>query len=454
MGCYVEARDWLVGPTGGYGIRSYRAYLPHKVADWDPVLGHDAVNAVAMAADAIRAIADIPKTDVGAAIADWMMARDESIRSSLIEGVQSTGDALAWARYREQSGLPVLDQNDALTLGASRQITAAVELGEQIRDGHICTTDDILYIHETLFENTQQSEIGGLLRSEPIWIGRAGCRIDEASFVAPTPLAVPDLLGDLVDYLNTTRHLATMQAAVAHAQFETIHPFEDGNGRTGRALIHTVLNARGVASGAVPISAALNNDRQRYYRSLNATHVICDADDIASRSKSFEQWLQCFRDACLDAHAQAALTASAVEYLASEWHRKARFRSGSTAAALLNALPSMPIMDTAMVAAKLGVSAQVARLALKSLSDADIIRPTGGRRNIRYEVPEMIQILREMNPDGAIRSIARNDLPFSPPAIPPTPKQQATFAACGYRGPRSRRPCILQRGHTGQHRYK
>ncbi|TRY20334.1 Fic family protein, partial [Geobacillus sp. LEMMJ02] len=132
-------------------------------------------------------------------------------------------------------------------------------------------------VHETLFENTQQSEMGGLLRSEPIWIGRAGCRIDEASFVAPPPLAVPDLLGDLVDYLNTTRHLAAMQAAVAHAQFETIHPFEDGNGRTGRALIHTVLNARGVASGAVPISAALNSDRQRYYRSLNATHVACEA---------------------------------------------------------------------------------------------------------------------------------------------------------------------------------
>lgn len=451
MGRYVEAKDWLVSPTGGYGLRAYRAYCPHKIADWDPVLGHDAVNALAMAAESIRGISAMPKTDVGGSLAGWMMARDESIRSSLIEGVQSTGDALAWARYREQSGQPVSEENDALTLGASRQVAAAVDLGEQMRVGHVCTADDVLRVHATLFENTQQSDVGGMLRSEPIWIGPAGCRIDEASFVAPPPADVPELLDDLVEYLNTTRHLAVMQAAVAHAHFETIHPFEDGNGRTGRALVHTVLNARGAASGAVPISTALDNDRPRYYRSLNASHVICDADDTASRSRCLEQWIGCFADACAEAHAQAAQTVAAVEDLAAEWERKTRFRSGSAAAALLDALPAMPIMDAEMVAARLDVSVQVARLALRSLVDAGIISPTGGRRNIRYEVPEMIRMLRGMNPDGAMQRTSRIDAPAPQSDLPPV--QQPAFVACGHRGMRSRRPCISPRGHAGQHRY-
>ncbi len=455
MGSYVEARDWLVGTTGGYGVRAYRAYRPHKIAGWDPVLGNDAVNAVAMAGDSIRGIATMPKTDVGGALADWMMARDESIRSSLIEGVESTGDALAWARYRELSGQPASDENDALTLGASRQVVAAVDLGKQMRDGHVCTADDILRVHATLFENTQQSDMGGMLRSEPIWVGPKGCRIDEASFVAPPPGDVPELLDDLAAYLNTARHLAVTQAAVAHAQFETIHPFEDGNGRTGRALIHTVFNARGVTSGTVPISAALNSDRQRYYQALNATHVICEADDNASRSKGMEQWIQCFGDACVNAHAQAVRTVSAVEDLAAEWGHKARFRSGSAAAKLLDALPSMPIMDSEMVAARLNVSDQVARLALRSLADAGIIRPTGGSRNIRYEVPEMIEMLREMNPDGAMQRADRVGAAFHPPVVDRVvlPVRTPAFIACGHRGPRSRRPCILQRGHAGQHRY-
>lgn len=451
MGRYVDAEAWLVSATG-YGRRAYRAYCPHRLAGWDPVLGPEAVNAVTLADRSLSGIAAMPRTDVGGALAGWMMARDESIRSSVIEGVESTGDALAWARYREQAGQSVSEDNDALTLGASRQLTAAVELGEQMRDGYACTTDDILRIHAALFENTRHSDMGGVLRSEPIWVGPSGCLIDEATFVAPPPDHVAALMDDLVGYLNTASHPAALQAAIAHAQFETIHPFEDGNGRTGRALMHTVLNARDAAAGAVPISTALESDRPRYYRSLDATHVICDADDVGSRSRSFGQWIRLFGEACAGARAQAALIVASVEDLAAEWERKARFRAGSAASALLGILPSMPIMDAEMVAGRLGVSAQVARLALNSLAEAGIVRPTGGRRNVRYEVPEMVDMLRRMNPDGAMPNAARAGGAHTPPVASPVPRP--AFVACGFRGPRSRRPCVLPRGHAGQHRYQ
>ena len=84
---------------------------------------------------------------------------------------------------------------------------------------------------------------------------------------------VPTLLDDLVAYLNSDGHPSVLQAAIAHAQFETIHPFDDGNGRTGRTLIQVVLNARGLTHGAVPISTALSGDIPGYHAALNATGV-------------------------------------------------------------------------------------------------------------------------------------------------------------------------------------
>ena len=441
MGRYVEAEAWLVSETG-YGRRSYRAYCPHRLGGWAPAFGADAMVAVTLADRALRGISAMPKTDLGGSLAGWMMARDESIRSSVIEGVESTGDALAWARYRDQAGQPVSEENDGLTLGASKQVAAAVQLGEEMSDGHVCTTGDILRIHALLFESTRDRGMGGVLRDEPIWVGPAGCRIDEASFVAPPPDYVPGLMDDLAEYLNSTSQPAAVQAAVAHAQFETIHPFEDGNGRTGRALMHAVLNARGLAHGAVPISTALERDRTRYYRSLNATRVECDADDGAVRSRALGEWMQFFADACADAQSQAAVTVRFVEGLAAEWERKASFRSDSAASALLGVLPSMPITDAEMAAERLGVSMRVARLALQSLAGVGIVRPTGGRRNVRYEVPEMVTTLRRMNPDGS--------LPAAPQADPSPPP----FTACTHRGPRSQRNCVLPRGHAGQHRYE
>ena len=449
MGRHVDAEAWLVSDTG-YGRRSYRAYVPHELSGWRPAFGTEVLNAVTLADGALRSIAAMPKTDVGGVLADWMMARDESIRSSVIEGVASTSDGLAWARYREQAGQPVPDANDALTLGASRQVAAAVGLGRNMRNGNPCTADDLLRLHETLFENTPERDLGGVMRDEPIWIGPAGCLITEASLVPPPPEFVPGLMEDLVGYLNTSDHPAVLQTAVVHAQFETIHPFEDGNGRTGRALMQTVLNARGLASGAVPLSNALGRDRTAYYDALNATRVVCDAGDSPARSSGFAQWAEFFGNACGDALSQAASTVRTVEGLAAGWERKARFRSDSTAAALMRVLPSIPIMDAQMVAERLGVSRRAGRTALNALADAGIVSPVGGRRNGRFVVPELVNMLRGMNPDGA--SPPGAPIAGSTPAAPGSPPPALTD--CEVRGPRSQRPCVLPRGHAGQHRYR
>lgn len=360
-----------------------------------------------------------------------MMARDESVRSSIMEGVESTGAGLAWAQYMDQVDRPVSDENDALTLGAAKQTAAAVELGSKMRFGAACSVDDVLELHSLLFDGTRDADIGGVLRDAPIWIGPPGCLVDDASFVAPPEGHVPPLLDDLVDYLNRSGHPPVLKAAVAHCQFETIHPFTDGNGRTGRALIHTVLNATGAAHGTLPVSTAISNDRSGYYQALNATRAVCAADDAASRSSALRPWLSLFARSCQDACEQAASTARNAEALTERWQAAGGFRSDSTAAALLQVLPTMPVLDAAAAAKRLDVTEQAARNALRSLEAAGIVIRAGGRRNLRFTVPEIVESLRQTGPDGGR-------------PLPPS---------CGFTGPRSQERCYLPRGHRGQHRY-
>ena len=405
------------------------------------------MNAVTAADRALVAAVSLPQTDLGGAIADWMVARDESIRSSVMEGVAATESGLAWARYMDQVGRPVSDENEALTLGAAKQVATAVELGQRMRAGGTCTLDDILDVHSRLFAGTRDRGIGGVLRDEPIWIGPDGCLVDDASFVPPPAEHVPELIDDLVGYLNTSDHPAVLRAAIVHAQFETIHPFGDGNGRTGRALIHTALNAAGLARGATPISTALSRDRDGYYDALNATRVVCGPDEAATRSAALHWWLVAFSNACEEAHRQAASVVRTVEGMATRWRTAAVFRNDSAAAALLGALPSMPVLDAEMVSERLGVTERAARAALTSLDAAGIVRHTGGRRNRRYTVPEMVGMLRGMAPDGGVPRRWGGESPEGPPAAP------LVRSACDFRGPRSKRHCWLPKGHAGQHRY-
>ena len=446
MGRYIEAEAFLASETG-FGKRTYRAYVPHPLAGWEPLLGINDLKAVSAADLALNTSASLPQTALGTMIADWMMARDESIRSSAIEGIESTGSGLAWAQYQNELDKPVSDQNDALTLGAAKQTVQAIELGAKIRDGGILITDDVLKLHRILFDGTPNRAIGGVLRDSPIWIGPPDCLIDNASFVAPPEGHVVPLLEDLVDYLNQSDHPPVLKAAIVHCQFETIHPFEDGNGRTGRALIHLVLNAAGVVCGTLPISTILSDDRTRYYHALNSTRAICDREDNASRSAAVSQWLLLFSRSCQGAKEQITLAARNAESLRERWQTQGRFRSDSAAAALLHVLPTMPVLDSTLVSKRLSITKRAARNAIKSLESAGIVSRTGGQRNRRYIVHDMVDDLRRFAPDGGVIVSRLESLSYSQRLPSPA-------VSCGVVGPRSQRPCLLPKGHQGQHRYR
>ncbi len=160
--------------------------------------------------------------------------------------------------------------------------------------------------------------------------------------------------------------------------------------------------------------------------------MVCAVDDDASRSSALRPWLRLFARSCHDACDQAASTARDAEALIERWQTAGRFRSDSTAAALLEVLPTMPVLDAATVARRLGVTEQAARNALRSLESYGIVARAGGRRNLRFTVPEIVKNIRQTGPDGG-RS----------PQLP----------TCGFVGPRSQERCHLPSGHRGQHRY-
>lgn len=240
---------------------------------------------------------------------------------------------------------------------------------------------------------------------------------------------------------------------MAHVQFETIHPFVDGNGRTGRAIIHTVLNAAGRAHGTVPISTTLSNDRRAYYAALNAMQSIeCDRDDTDARSAGLRPWLRLFSSACEEAAQQAARLARRVEAIAARWQAAGRFRAGSAAAALVSELPSMPILDAVMVAERLQIAPRAARRALASLEAAGIVSSTGGRRNRRYQAPALVGLLRQMAPDGGPPIHGWADQPRT--ESPAGALGQKEFQRCKHHGVRSSLQCRLPDGHDGHHRYQ
>jgi len=110
----------------------------------------------------------------------------------------------------------------------------------------------LLDFHQRLLAGTRLDAHAGAIRQEQNWIGGSSYNPCSAAFVPPPPEYVPDLLDDLCQFCNSDDIPAVAQAAIAHAQFDTIHPFVDGNGRTGRALIHLVLRRRGLATRVLP----------------------------------------------------------------------------------------------------------------------------------------------------------------------------------------------------------
>jgi Fic family protein len=197
---------------------------------------------------------------------------------------------------------------------------------------------------------------------------------------------------DLCAFCNADDLPTIAQAAMAHAQFETIHPFADGNGRIGRALIHLVLRKRGLSKRTLPpISLILARSRDDYFAALRSTAYVGDPDSLAAR-ESANRWVERFAVAARQAATDADDFEQRINDLEAQWrNRLGRVRAGSTVDLLLRRLPEAPILTIHGAAELVGRTFEAANNAVAVLVDANILKPaTVARRNRAFEVPELI----------------------------------------------------------------
>jgi Fic family protein len=392
----------------------YEAYVP------DLLVGRTIKLDGATAADIADAERAVSRLDDGAqGLADSegvarLLLRAEAVASSKIEGLQIGGRRLLKAQLAEALGHQATDVTAREILNNIEAMAAALKDQEP---GQPITLERLLDTHARLLQGTELEHQAGQLREEQNWIGGSSYNPCSAGFVPPPEGRVPDLIADLCEFCNQDGLPAVAQAALAHAQFETIHPFIDGNGRTGRTLIHLILRRRGLTANATPpISLVLATWSRDYVSGLTATRHH-GAAGSASAQEGIDRWIALFAAATSRAVADAQTYEQTVADIQSGWRKRVgRLRSDSAAALLLDALPGAPVVTVQSAAVLTGRSEQAVNAAIPRLLEAKILRQTTlGRRNRAFEASEMIDAFTDLerrlaSPEGGTR--------HSPPARP------------------------------------
>jgi len=254
------------------------------------------------------------------------------------------------------------------------------------------TVDLILEVHRRLLADTAIREHGGRRRSEQNWIGGSSYNPCSAAFVPAPHELVSELMDDLCAFCNTDELPAVAQAAIAHAQFETIHPFVDGNGRTGRALIHLVLRRRGLSPRVLPpVSLVLATRARSYINGLTAFRYVGSSTGKAAH-EGLNEWVGEFAAASSRAVEDAFAFEAKTAELEQRWRAQmSRVRANSALDLLLRALPGAPVITAESAAALIGRTYKPANAAIQRLVDAGVLRQVAiGRRNRAFEAPEVI----------------------------------------------------------------
>ena len=373
----------IYAPTKYKKACRYDTFVPDELMGLKLSLDATLAGLVAEADGAIRALNQVGDSALHPLAR--LLLRTESIASSKVEGLQLGVRELARAEAKVDAGakigptaIDVLANIDAMVL-AVEEAAAAPEFG----------IDQITAIHRRLMERAQNKRIAGSIRTEQHWIGGNDYNPCGADFVPPPPEEVDRLLRDLCAAINDDLLPPLVQAALVHAQFETIHPFADGNGRTGRALIHVVLRRRGVALHYVPpVSVAIAATRARYIDALTSF-----------RLHEMGPWIEYFASAAARSAHMAKAYLEAVLALRAHWREQVRLladvpRADATVWEVINILPAHVMISVSVAAAATGRSKPSTYLAFEQLQQAGVLVPlSAGRRNRSWEAAGLLELI-------------------------------------------------------------
>lgn len=386
----------------------YQVYLPDLLRDRQFAFDGDVAAEVADAESAIVRLNVSADTLADTEALARLLLRAESVASSRIEGLEVGGRRLLRADVARQLGEDPRDVTATEVLG---NIDAMMWAVEAVRPGSPITVDILLEVHRRLLLGTRLEEHGGRIRASQNWIGGSDYHPCSAAFVPPPPERVLELLEDLCAFCTDDSLPAVAQAAIAHAQFETIHPFVDGNGRTGRALLHLVLRRRGLADRFLPpVSLVLATLSEDYIAGLNATRYTGSPSSPAAHA-GLNQWLATFAGACRRAVDDASQFEERVRALQGEWRERiAPLRRDSAAHRLIDSLPALPILTATTAAALIERSFEATRNGIDRLVEAGVLKQVNlGRRNRAFEAPELIEAFTSLerqlaSPEGDTRA--------------------------------------------------
>ncbi len=312
----------------------------------------------------------------------YSYVRKEAVLSSQIEGTQSSLSDLLLYENSEVPGVPLDDVKEV-----SNYVVALNHGLKRLRGGFPLSLRLIREIHEVLLAKGRGSHAQpGEFRKSQNWIG--GTRPGNAAYVPPPPEHVLECMSDLESFLHREDGLPLLiRAGLAHAQFETIHPFLDGNGRVGRLLITFMLTEKQMLHEPVLyLSLFFKKHRRLYYDCLNGTR----------NGGGWNKWLDFFLQGVRDTANQATQTAIAIDKLfRSDKASIEQFGRGTASALAIYKLAQLnPILSIKLAAGKSGLSFPTASAAIERLTNAGILEESSGKRRDRLFVySKYLQIL-------------------------------------------------------------
>lgn len=364
------------------GEMTYLSFRPAPLPPNPPLkIDSDTIRLLVQANSLLARLDGISSQITGVDLIALMYIRKEALLSSQIEGTQCTLDDVLDPGAEESANLDVAEVVSyvrALRFGLDRLNT--LPLSKRF----------LREVHAELLANSRGMEKSpGEFRHSQNWIGGANCSLKDARYIPPNMSDMESAMDDLERYMNSEDRLDTLiRTALVHYQFETIHPFLDGNGRIGRILVLFCLIASGkLARPVLSVSYFLKRNQTEYYDRLA---------DVRRRG-SFEQWVKFFLEALADAAEDAIDTIAKLVAL----HEKnisripKSIRKNNMSRILFNYLEEHPIIDIGKTARELGVSYNTISGAIRKLEKAGILKKTTNAARCRlYSYEEYIALLR------------------------------------------------------------
>ncbi|MGV0633880.1 Fic family protein [Mycolicibacillus trivialis] len=377
----VETLTWQPATQAGYGLADQHAAI-RQSGDYQAAITADIAElrvalpsaVLAAAEDAGREIARFD-SELGDEIVPFaaVLLRSESAASSNIENLTASARAIAEA---ESLGGPTR-RNAAIIVANTAAMQAAIRLADRI------DADAILDMHRVLMHASTPAAAGNW-RDEQVWIGGGPFGPRGADYIAPHHRRVPAAIDDLIAFAGRVDVPALVQIAIAHAQFESIHPFTDGNGRTGRALVQAMLRNKGLTRHVtVPVSAGLLADTDAYFAALTA-YRDGDAAPIVGQ----------LSQAVVLAVANGRQLVAELRDIRGGWASRITARRDSAVHRVADLLIKRPVFNAALLRRELGITTGNARRYIDPLVDAGIVVEfTDRTRNRAWRAPEVLAAL-------------------------------------------------------------